>query len=66
MYRLAADPGGFTVSAFRERTATTRKYALPLLAELDARGVTRRRDDLRLAGPRLPRSDAGQSPSDAE
>jgi len=27
---------------------------LPLVAELDARGVTRRRDDLRIAGPRLP------------
>jgi selenocysteine-specific elongation factor len=57
--RVAADllrvsPEGFTVSAFREATGTTRKYALPLAAELDARGITRRRDDLRIAGPRLP------------
>jgi Elongation factor SelB, winged helix len=27
---------------------------VPLLAELDARGITRRRGDLRIAGPRLP------------
>jgi selenocysteine-specific elongation factor len=51
---LAETPSGFTVAGFRERTGTTRKFALPLLAELDARGVTRRRDDLRIAGPRLP------------
>jgi selenocysteine-specific elongation factor len=57
--RLAAEllvesPDGFTVSQFRERTGTSRKWAVPLLAELDQRGVTRRRDDLRVAGPRLP------------
>jgi selenocysteine-specific elongation factor len=57
--RIAADmlttrPDGFTVSEFREVTATSRKYALPLIAELDARGITRRRGDLRIAGPRLP------------
>jgi selenocysteine-specific elongation factor len=51
---LAADPDGFTVAQFRDRTGASRKYALPLVAELDARGVTRRRDDLRIAGPRLP------------
>lgn len=47
-------PEGFTVSQFRERTGASRKWAVPLLAELDHRGVTRRRDDLRVAGPRLP------------
>jgi selenocysteine-specific elongation factor len=51
---LREQPAGFTVADFRERAAITRKYALPLLAELDARAVTRRRDDLRIAGPRLP------------
>lgn len=51
---LQADPGGFTVSQFREALGVTRKHAVPLAAELDARGVTRRRDDLRIAGPRLP------------
>jgi selenocysteine-specific elongation factor len=54
---LAADPGGFTVAQFRDRTGASRKFALPLVAELDARGVTRRRDDLRIAGPRLPSAD---------
>jgi selenocysteine-specific elongation factor len=51
---LAAHPDGFTVAAYRDALAITRKHALPLLAELDARGITRRRDDLRIAGPRLP------------
>lgn len=51
---LADDPAGFTVAQFRDRTGASRKYALPLVAELDARGITRRRDDLRVAGPRLP------------
>jgi selenocysteine-specific elongation factor len=51
---LAASPNGFTVAEFRDRTGASRKFALPLVAELDARGVTRRRDDLRIAGPRLP------------
>jgi selenocysteine-specific elongation factor len=51
---LADDPAGFTVAQFRDRTGASRKYALPLVAVLDARGVTRRRDDLRIAGPRLP------------
>jgi selenocysteine-specific elongation factor len=51
---LGADPVGFTVATFREQAGVSRKYALPLLAELDARGITRRRDDLRIAGPRLP------------
>ncbi len=51
---LAANPDGFTVAQFRDATGASRKYALPLVAELDARGVTRRRDDLRIAGPRLP------------
>jgi selenocysteine-specific elongation factor len=51
---LRDDPAGFTVAQFRDRTGATRKFALPLVAELDARGVTRRRDDVRIAGPRLP------------
>ncbi len=47
-------PDGFTVGAFRDAVGATRKHAVPLLAELDRRGVTRRRGDLRIAGPRLP------------
>ncbi len=53
---LGAGPDGFTVAQFRDRTGASRKFALPLVAELDARGITRRRDDLRIAGPRLPAS----------
>ena len=50
---LGANPDGFTVSEFREAAGITRKHAVPLLTELDARGITRRRDDRRIAGPRL-------------
>ncbi len=39
---------GITVSTFRERLGTSRKYALPLLEWFDQRGVTRRRGDLRV------------------
>ena len=51
---LAAQPSGVTVAEIRDAWGTTRKYALGLLARLDATGVTRRRGDLRIAGPRLP------------
>lgn len=51
---LARSPEGVPVSAIREALGTTRKYTLPLVAWLDANGVTRRRGDLRIAGPRLP------------
>jgi selenocysteine-specific elongation factor len=51
---LAASPEGVTVAAVRDALGTSRKHVLPLLAQLDASGVTRRRGDLRIAGPRLP------------
>jgi len=51
---LGQQPNGFTVSQFRDAIHSTRKHVLPLLAEMDARAMTRRRDDLRVAGPRLP------------
>ncbi|MEY4230162.1 MAG: selenocysteine-specific elongation factor, partial [Actinomycetota bacterium] len=51
---LAEYPDGITLSQLRESMGVSRKYAVPLANELDARGVTRRRDDLRIAGPRLP------------
>jgi selenocysteine-specific elongation factor len=51
---LAANPDGITVAQVRDALGTTRKHALPLLAQLDATGVTRRRGDLRVGGPRLP------------
>jgi selenocysteine-specific elongation factor len=50
---LLADSEGFTVGEFRDATGASRRFVLPLLAELDARGVTRRRGDVRVAGPRL-------------
>jgi len=48
--RIARDLGadGITVSAFRERLGTSRKFALPLLEHLDARGITLRRGDVRV------------------
>ena len=51
---LQTHPQGFTVSQFREALGNTRKHAVPLAAELDAIGVTRRRADLRIGGPKLP------------
>ena len=59
---LRVDPDGFTVSQLRDELGVSRKYALPLVNELDARGITRRRGDLRVAGPRLP-GGAGSEPS---
>jgi selenocysteine-specific elongation factor len=56
---LDSHPGGFTAADARIAWGTTRKYALPLLAELDAAGVTRRRGDVRTAGPRLRRPGQG-------
>ncbi|HXF72253.1 MAG TPA: selenocysteine-specific translation elongation factor [Actinomycetota bacterium] len=38
---------GVTVSAFRERLGTSRRYALPLLEHFDRQGLTRRQGDLR-------------------
>ena len=51
---LVENPEGVTVAQVRDGLGTTRKHALPLLAHFDAAGVTRRRGDLRIGGPRLP------------
>ncbi|MGH9263806.1 MAG: SelB C-terminal domain-containing protein, partial [Acidimicrobiales bacterium] len=51
---LVENPEGVTVAQVRDSLGTTRKHALPLLAHFDATGVTRRRGDLRIGGPRLP------------
>jgi hypothetical protein len=48
-------PPGASVSDARQALGTTRKYALPLLKHLDGRGITRRHEDRRTAGPRLER-----------
>ncbi len=50
---LANEATGVTASQIREGLGTSRKWALPLLGYLDANGFTRRRGDLRIAGPRL-------------
>ncbi|MGH9076322.1 MAG: selenocysteine-specific translation elongation factor [Acidimicrobiales bacterium] len=50
---LAASPDGVTVAEVRDALGATRKHTIPLLSHLDATGVTRRRGDLRIAGPRL-------------
>ena len=50
---LRAHPEGFTVAQFRDAVGATRKHVLPMVALLDMRGITRRREDLRIAGPRL-------------
>ena len=50
---LRAHPEGFSVSELRAALGTSRKYALPLLAHLDATGVTRRHGDRRDGGPAL-------------
>jgi selenocysteine-specific elongation factor len=42
-----------TVGDVRELLGSTRKYVVPLMEWFDANGVTRRRGDTRVAGPRL-------------
>jgi selenocysteine-specific elongation factor len=60
---LRANPDGFTVAQLRDDLGASRKFVLPLVKDLDARGITRRRGDLRVAGPRLPSDDAASAPS---
>lgn len=52
--RFAEQPDGLTVAEVRDLLGTTRKFVLPLLNHLDRTGQTRRREDVRIAGPRLP------------
>jgi selenocysteine-specific elongation factor len=44
--------GSVTVADVRDLLGSTRKYVLPILNRLDAEGVTRRRGDDRIPGPR--------------
>ncbi|MDQ3679807.1 MAG: selenocysteine-specific translation elongation factor, partial [Actinomycetota bacterium] len=60
---LSESAEGVTVAQVRDALGTTRRYILPILAHLDATGVTRRRGDLRIGGPRLPPSPSEQSSS---
>ncbi len=56
-----AGADGITLSTFRERLGTSRKYAVPLAEHLDRTGVTRRSGDLRFA--RGATSASGRSPA---
>ncbi len=42
-----------SMSDFRQLLGTTRKYALPLLNYYDNKGITQRKDEIRLPGPKL-------------
>lgn len=51
--RLAISDG-ITVADARDLLGTSRKFVLPMLNHFDLNGITRRRDDFRIAGPRIP------------
>ncbi|HUR48520.1 MAG TPA: selenocysteine-specific translation elongation factor [Acidimicrobiales bacterium] len=59
---LSDKADGVTVAEVREALGTSRKWAMPLLTYLDSTGVTRRRGDVRVGGPRLPESDGPTGP----
>jgi len=46
------DRGELTVADVRDILGSTRKYVLPIVNRMDAEGVTRRRGDVRIPGPR--------------
>jgi len=48
-----ADGATLTVGQVRELLGSSRKYVVPLLGHLDREGFTRRRGDVRIAGPRI-------------
>jgi selenocysteine-specific elongation factor len=50
---FAARPEGVGLGELRDDLGTSRKWALAVAAALDARGVTVRRGEVRLPGPRL-------------
>jgi len=50
--RAVVERGSITVADARDLLGSTRKYALPILRQMDAEGITRRRGDERVPGPR--------------
>jgi len=50
----SATTDGITVAEAPDLLATSRKFVLPMLNHFDRNGITRRRDDIRIAGPRMP------------
>ncbi len=57
--RAVLERGTLTVSDVRDVLGSTRKYVLPIVNQLDREGVTRRRGDERIAGPRAAAAAAG-------
>ncbi len=51
--------GGIGIGVVRDLLNTSRKYALPLLEQMDAVGFTRRTGDVRVLGPKARTKDAG-------
>ena len=50
---LTSKADGITVGDARDALGSSRKHVIPLLTHFDATGVTRRRGDVRIAGPLL-------------
>jgi hypothetical protein len=48
--------GTLSIADVRDLLGSTRKYVLPLVMRMDAEGITRRRGDDRIPGPRATRS----------
>ena len=53
------DRGSLTIADARDLLGSTRKYVVPIMSHLDATGVTRRRGDDRIPGPRSGLADPG-------
>ena len=50
-----------TPAAFRDATGTSRRYVMPILEDLDRRGVLRRTPEGHVPGPRAPVADRGEA-----
>jgi len=50
--RLVVERETITISDVRDLLGSSRKYVLPIVNHMDAEGVTRRRGDVRIPGPR--------------
>ena len=52
MIDALASRGALTIADARDVLGSSRKYVVPLMGRMDAEGVTRRRGDQRIPGPR--------------
>jgi selenocysteine-specific elongation factor len=50
--KAVVERGSLSVADIRDLLGSSRKYVLPIVNRMDAEGITRRRDDLRIPGPR--------------